>query len=226
MSKDQARSSSPAPPARPSARSTARWPACRRTSSARSPSRPRWSAPRVEPGDVSEVILGQILAAGAGQNPARQASINAGIPVDAPAWGMNQLCGSGLRAVALGAQQIQLGSSRIVVAGGQESMSQAPHCAHLRDGTKMGDCQVHRHHDQGRPVGRLQRLPHGQDGRERRRASGRSPARSRTASPSPRRTRPRRPGRPASSRTRSRPSSSRPARARRWSPRTSTSRTA
>jgi acetyl-CoA C-acetyltransferase len=94
---------------------------------------------RVEPGDVSEVILGQILTAGAGQNPARQASINAGIPVDAPAWGMNQLCGSGLRAVALGAQQIALGSSKIVVAGGQESMSQAPHCAHLRDGTKMGD---------------------------------------------------------------------------------------
>jgi acetyl-CoA C-acetyltransferase len=94
---------------------------------------------RVEPGEVSEVIMGQILAAGAGQNPARQASIGAGIPVDAPAWGMNQLCGSGLRAVALGAQQIELGSSRIVVAGGQESMSQAPHCAHLRDGTKMGD---------------------------------------------------------------------------------------
>jgi acetyl-CoA C-acetyltransferase len=88
---------------------------------------------------VSEVIMGQILAAGAGQNPARQASIGAGIPVDAPAWGMNQLCGSGLRAVALGAQQIALGSSSIVVAGGQESMSQAPHCAHLRDGTKMGD---------------------------------------------------------------------------------------
>ena len=95
----------------------------------------------LEPGDVSEVILGQILAAGAGQNPARQASIAAGIPVDAPAWGMNQLCGSGLRAVALGAQQIQSGSSRIVVAGGQESMSQAPHCMHLRDGTKMGDAK-------------------------------------------------------------------------------------
>ena len=94
---------------------------------------------RLEPGDVSEVILGQILAAGAGQNPARQASILAGIPVDAPAWGMNQLCGSGLRAVALGAQQIQLGASKIVIAGGQESMSQAPHCAHLREGTKMGD---------------------------------------------------------------------------------------
>jgi acetyl-CoA C-acetyltransferase len=94
---------------------------------------------RVEAGEVSEVIMGQILGAGAGQNPARQASIGAGIPVDAPAWGMNQLCGSGLRAVALGAQQIELGSSRVVVAGGMESMSQAPHCAHLRDGTKMGD---------------------------------------------------------------------------------------
>ncbi|MEL6374994.1 MAG: acetyl-CoA C-acetyltransferase [Pseudomonadota bacterium] len=93
----------------------------------------------IEPGDVHEVIMGQILDAGAGQNPARQASINAGIPVDAPAWGMNQLCGSGLRAVALGAQQIQDGSSQIVIAGGQESMSQAPHCSHMRDGTKMGD---------------------------------------------------------------------------------------
>jgi acetyl-CoA C-acetyltransferase len=87
------------------------------------------------PGDVSEVILGQILTAGHGQNPARQASIAAGIPVDAPAWGMNQICG----AVALGLQQIQTGSSSIVVAGGQESMSQAKHAAHMRDGTKMGD---------------------------------------------------------------------------------------
>jgi acetyl-CoA C-acetyltransferase len=95
---------------------------------------------RVEAGEVSEVIMGQILTAGAGQNPARQASIAAGIPVDAPAWGVNQLCGSGLRAVALGAQQIQLGpTSSVVVAGGQESMSQAPHCAHMREGTKMGD---------------------------------------------------------------------------------------
>ncbi len=95
----------------------------------------------VEPGDVSEVIMGQILSAGAGQNPARQASINAGIPVDAPAWGMNQLCGSGLRAVALGAQQILDGAS-IVVAGGQESMSQAPHVMYLREGTKMGDTKM------------------------------------------------------------------------------------
>ena len=97
------------------------------------------SRAKVEPGDVSEVILGQILTAGMGQNPARQASIAAGIPVEAPAWGMNQLCGSGLRAVALGAQQIEDGSSSVVVAGGQENMSLAPHCSHLRDGTKMGD---------------------------------------------------------------------------------------
>jgi acetyl-CoA C-acetyltransferase len=97
---------------------------------------------KVEPGEVSEVIMGQILTAGQGQNPARQASINAGIPVETPAWGMNQLCGSGLRAVALGAQQILDGSSRIVVAGGQESMSQAPHVVHLRDGTKMGDTKL------------------------------------------------------------------------------------
>lgn len=89
--------------------------------------------------DVSEVILGQILTAGQGQNPARQASVNAGIPVEAPAWGMNQLCGSGLRAVALGAQQIQLGAAEVVVAGGQESMSQSTHSANLRNGQKMGD---------------------------------------------------------------------------------------
>src|SRR6516164_1609947 len=96
---------------------------------------------RVEPGDVSEVILGLILTAGAGQNPARQASIGAGIPVESPAWGVNQLCGSGLRAVALGYQAILNGDSDIVVAGGQESMSQAPHCAHLRNGTKMGSLE-------------------------------------------------------------------------------------
>ncbi len=91
---------------------------------------------------VSEVIMGQILTAGQGQNPARQASIAAGIPVESPAWGVNQLCGSGLRAVALGYQAILNGDSEIVVAGGQESMSQAPHCAHLRDGTKMGDLKM------------------------------------------------------------------------------------
>ena len=94
---------------------------------------------RVEPGDVDEVIMGQILQAGEGQNPARQASIGAGIPVESPAWSLNQLCGSGLRAVAVGAQQIAGGDAGVVVAGGQESMSRAPHCIHLRNGTKMGD---------------------------------------------------------------------------------------
>src|SRR5207249_9793037 len=88
--------------------------------------------------EVSEVILGQILTAGQGQTPARQASINAGIPVESPAWGVNQLCGSGLRAVALGYQAILNGDSEIVVAGGQESMSQAQHAAYLRSGQKMG----------------------------------------------------------------------------------------
>jgi acetyl-CoA C-acetyltransferase len=96
----------------------------------------------VEPGEIEEVILGQILTAGAGQNPARQASIEAGIPVESPAWGVNQLCGSGLRAVALGMQQIASGDAKIVAAGGQESMSQAPHCAHLRNGVKMGDYKM------------------------------------------------------------------------------------
>ena len=88
---------------------------------------------------VSEVIMGQILTAGQGQNPARQASIGAGVPVETPAWGVNQLCGSGLRSVALGYQGIVNGDSEIVVAGGQESMSVAPHCAHLRNGVKMGN---------------------------------------------------------------------------------------
>ena len=96
----------------------------------------------VEPGRVNEVIMGQILAAGQGQNPARQASIAAGIPVESPAWGVNQLCGSGLRAVALGYQQILQGDCDIVVAGGQESMSMAPHCAHLRGGVKMGNYEM------------------------------------------------------------------------------------
>jgi acetyl-CoA C-acetyltransferase len=96
----------------------------------------------IEGDRVNEVILGQILTAGEGQNPARQASIAAGIPVESPAWGINQLCGSGLRAVALGYQQIANGDADIVVAGGQESMSMAPHCAHLRGGTKMGSLEM------------------------------------------------------------------------------------
>lgn len=93
----------------------------------------------VDPADVSETILGQVLTAGQGQNPARQAHINAGFPIEAAAWGINQVCGSGLRAVALAAQHIQLGDARIVAAGGQENMSLAPHVANLRKGHKMGD---------------------------------------------------------------------------------------
>ncbi|MEH3126997.1 acetyl-CoA C-acetyltransferase [Agrobacterium cavarae] len=92
--------------------------------------------------DVDEAILGQVLTAGEGQNPARQAAMKAGIPQEATAFGINQLCGSGLRAVALGAQQIALGDASIVVAGGQESMSMAPHAAHLRGGVKMGDFKM------------------------------------------------------------------------------------
>jgi len=93
----------------------------------------------VEAGEVSETILGQVLTAGQGQNPARQAHINAGLPQEAAAWGINQVCGSGLRAVALGAQHIMLGDADVVVAGGQESMSLSTHVAHLRAGQKMGD---------------------------------------------------------------------------------------
>ena len=97
------------------------------------------SRAKVEAEEVDEAIIGQILTAGAGQNPARQAAVGAGIPVEKTAYQVNQLCGSGLRTVALGYQAIQVGDSDIVVAGGQESMSQAPHVAHLRNGAKMGD---------------------------------------------------------------------------------------
>src|SRR5438105_4781500 len=97
---------------------------------------------KLDPKEIEEVILGQILTAGQGQNPARQTSIGAGIPVESPAWGVNQLCGSGLRAVALGLQQVAGGDASIVAAGGQESMSLAPHCQHLRNGVKMGDFQM------------------------------------------------------------------------------------
>ena len=93
----------------------------------------------VDPAEVEEVILGQVLQAGAGQGPARQAAVKAGIPIETPGWSINQLCGSGLRTVALAAQQVQDGSAKIVVAGGQESMSQSPHAAHLRNGVKMGE---------------------------------------------------------------------------------------
>lgn len=92
--------------------------------------------------EVDEVIMGQILAAGQGQNPARQAARAAGVPDESTAWGLNQLCGSGLRAVALGMQQIATGDADIIVAGGQESMSLAPHCQHMRAGHKMGDFKM------------------------------------------------------------------------------------
>jgi acetyl-CoA C-acetyltransferase len=93
---------------------------------------------KVDPNDVSEVVLGQVLTAGQGMNPARQASRAAGVPDEAPAWSLNQVCGSGLRAVVVGYQQIKAGDAMIVVAGGQENMSLSPHVAHLRNGTKMG----------------------------------------------------------------------------------------
>jgi len=94
---------------------------------------------KLAPEDISEVILGQVLTAAQGQNPARQAAVHAGIPNSATAWGVNQVCGSGLRAVALGLQQIANGDAKVVAAGGQESMSKSTHAAHLRDGVKMGD---------------------------------------------------------------------------------------
>ena len=93
----------------------------------------------IDKAEVSETILGQVLTAAQGQNPARQAHVNAGLPVESSAWSINQVCGSGLRAVALGAQHIQLGDASIVAAGGQENMTLSPHAAHLRAGTKMGD---------------------------------------------------------------------------------------
>ncbi len=95
----------------------------------------------IEKDEVSETILGQVLTAGQGQNPARQAHVNAGLPIESAAWGINQVCGSGLRAVALGAQHVMLGDAEIVIAGGQENMSLSPHVANLRKGQKMGDLQ-------------------------------------------------------------------------------------
>jgi acetyl-CoA C-acetyltransferase len=97
---------------------------------------------KVDAAEVDEVILGQILTAGQGQNPARQAAMAAGIPAEKTAWGLNQLCGSGLRTIAIGMQQIANGDADVIVAGGQESMSMAPHVAHMRSGTKMGDLKM------------------------------------------------------------------------------------
>jgi acetyl-CoA C-acetyltransferase len=96
---------------------------------------------RIDASAVSEVIMGQILSAGQGQNPARQAAINAGLPIETPAWIVNMVCGSGLKSVALGYQAIRNGDASIVIAGGQENMSMAPHCSHLRQGQKMGNLE-------------------------------------------------------------------------------------
>jgi acetyl-CoA C-acetyltransferase len=179
----------------------------------------------VDAKDVDEVIMGQILAAGQGQNPARQAAMKAGVPQEATAWGLNQLCGSGLRAVALGMQQIANGDARVIVAGGQESMSQAQHVAHMRNGTKMGDVKFL---DSMLKDGLLDAFAGYHMGKtaENVAAKWQITRESRTSSPSPRRTRPRPPRRPASSRTRSPPSPSRPARATSSSIRTNTSVTA
>ena len=97
---------------------------------------------QIKNGDVDEVIMGQVLTGGAGQNPARQAAINSGIPKEKPAYIVNQVCGSGIRSVASGFQSIMSGDSKIVISGGQESMSLAPHAIHLRDGTKLGDTEM------------------------------------------------------------------------------------
>ena len=96
----------------------------------------------VEPSEVNEVVMGQILTAGEGMNPARQAALGAGLPVSTTAYVVNQVCGSGLRSVALGSQQIKTGDASIVIAGGQESMSLSPHCMHLRNGVKMGNVEM------------------------------------------------------------------------------------
>ena len=123
----------------------------------------------IDAADVSDVVLGHVLTAGQGQNTARQAAMRAGIPMEKAALTINQVCGSGLRAVALGYQAIKAGDATIVVAGGQENMSASAHCAHLRNGDENGRTGVHGYHDQGRPFGCLQRLPHGYDRGKRRR---------------------------------------------------------
>ena len=178
---------------------------------------------KVDGAEVDEVILGQILTAGQGQNPARQAAMAAGIPQEKTAWGLNQLCGSGLRTVAIGMQQIANGDANIIVAGGQESMSLGAARRLYARRHQDGRLQVHRHHAQGRPDGRLQRLPHGHHRRERRpelaaHPRGAGPVRRRLAEQG--RGRPE--GRPLQGRDR-RPSRSRPARATSSSTRTSTS---
>ena len=123
---------------------------------------------KVDAAEVSDVVLGQVLTAGQGQNPARQAAIKAGLPKETPAITINQVCGSGLRAVAMGYQAIKAGDAGIVLAGGQESMSLSTALRLPAHGPEDGRARVRRHHDQGRALGRVQRLPHGHHGREHR----------------------------------------------------------
>ena len=127
------------------------------------------AATGVPGGQVSEVLMGQVLTAGCGQNPARQASIRAGIPDTVPAMTVGKVCGSGLKATHLAAQAIRCGDAQIVIAGGQENMSASPHLlAGSRDGFRMGDAKLSGQHDRRRAMGRLQQLPHGRHGGERR----------------------------------------------------------
>ena len=153
--------------ARRSAPSTAPSPACPRTIWARSRSRRRWNARNVDGKDVSETILGQILTAAQGQNPARQASVNAGIPYETPAWIVNQLCGSGLRAVALGYQAILNGDATHRRRGRPGEHEPGAACRLSARRPEDGRARIHRHHDQGRADGRLPRLSHGRHGGER-----------------------------------------------------------
>ena len=122
----------------------------------------------LDPARVDEVLMGNVLSAGLGQGPARQVSLRAGIPDSVPSTTINKLCGSGLKAVTLAAQAIRAGDAQVVVAGGMESMSGAPHLLHLRTGTKMGEHRGGRFDDPRRPVVRGVRLPHGRHGGEHR----------------------------------------------------------
>jgi acetyl-CoA C-acetyltransferase len=130
---------SPLPPGRPWAAFWAPLPPPRRHELGRTVLEALVARAGIDKAEVSETILGQVLTAAQGQNPARQAHVNAGLPIESAAWGINQVCGSGLRAVAIGAQHIALGDAAIVAAGGQESMSLSPHAQTLRAGRKMGD---------------------------------------------------------------------------------------
>lgn len=174
--------------------------------------------------DVGEVVMGQVLTAGQGQNTARQASMGAGVPNERPAMTINQVCGSGLRAVAMAAQSIRTGDNGIVVAGGQENMSLSAHAVFLRTGTKMGDvAQVDTMIRDG--LWDVFNNYHMGQTAEIWRRNTRSAARRRTPSPPPARTRPKPPARPANSRMKSRPSSSSRARARLFSTLTNISAT-